>query len=485
VTKHKTPLVVDLDGTLTPTDTLAESTLRLLKKSPINILVLLLKLLNGRVALKEFVAKKSSFSAERLPINKPFLNYLKKEKESGRRIILATASHKIIADKVSTHLGIFDSIIATDGIKNMKGSNKLEAIRESVGDRFTYAGDSPSDIAIWKFSTAAILVNTSPSTGTSVRKIIPVEANFPRKPTNLKTWLKTLRIHQWVKNLLIFVPILTAFSFFDYGKLANAVVAFFAFSFAASATYIINDLWDLDSDRTHSRKRLRPIASSEIPIKKALLASGISLLVGFILALSVSKDFFSMLLLYLFCTSCYSWTLKQYVLIDVIVLSLLYTLRILSGSVAIEVMISTWLFAFSVFIFLSLALVKRCSELVSLEKSKIEAASGRDYRTSDLIILWPLGVGAALSSVVVFGLFISAPDTTQRYSSPVILWFVAISLIYWLSRLWIKTARGEMNDDPVVYALKDKGSRVVCFIMVVTVFVAYFIDYREFSALHL
>jgi 4-hydroxybenzoate polyprenyltransferase len=476
VIKHKPPLVIDLDGTLTPTDTLVESVLRLLKQSPVNLFVLFFWWLKGRVAFKEFVAANSNFSAESLPLNEPLLAYLRKEKATGRRLILATASHKTIADKVSRHLGIFDDVIATDGGLNLKGINKFKAIRQVVGENFVYAGDSSTDIPIWTSAKAAILVNTSNSTTQLVHAATPIEADFPRNSRQLRTWAKALRIHQWVKNLLIFVPLLTAFSFLDPEKLVATLVAFFAFSFVASATYLVNDLWDLDADRTHLRKSFRPIANSVISIRDALLASCIFLVVGLGLALVVSQQFFLMLLLYLFVTSCYSWALKQYVLIDVIALSLLYTLRILAGSVAIKEMTSTWLLAFSVFVFLSLALVKRCSELVSLEKSGEEATSGRDYRTSDLIVLWPLGVGSALCAVVVFGLFISAPDTIARYGSPFMLWFVALGLIYWLSRLWIKTARGEMHDDPVVYALKDKGSRAVFFVIVLTVLGAHFIE---------
>lgn len=304
----------------------------------------------------------------------------------------------------------------------------------------------------------------------------PIEAEFPRNPVTLHTWAKALRIHQWLKNLLIFVPVLTAFSFLDAGKLVNSAVAFLAFSLAASATYVVNDLWDLDSDRNHPRKRRRPLASAEVSIVSALVVSAFCLVAGFALAWMISTQFLLMLLFYLVVTSSYSWVLKQYVLIDVIVLSLLYTLRIIAGSVAIGVTTSTWLLAFSVFLFLSLALVKRCSELVSLEKSGAIATSGRDYRVSDLTVLWPLGVGAAISAVVVFGLFISAPETAARYATPLALWLVALGLVYWLSRLWIKTARGEMHDDPLVYAVEDRGSRMVILAIIAAFLAAQFIE---------
>ena len=270
---------------------------------------------------------------------------------------------------------------------------------------------------------------------------------------------------------------LTAFSFLEVEKLLVSTAAIFSFSLAASATYIVNDLWDLDSDRAHARKRLRPLASGEVTIISSLIVSASFLTAGLAIAWMVSVRFLSMVILYLIITSSYSWVLKQYVLIDVIVLSLLYTLRILAGSVAIGVTTSTWLLAFSVFLFLSLALVKQCSELVSLEKAGKADTSGRDYRVGDLVVLWPLGIGAAISAVVVFGLFISSPETTVRYASPPTLWLVALGLIYWLSRLWIKTARGEMHDDPVVYAVRDRGSRIVVLFMAATMIAAHYIEW--------
>lgn len=469
------PLVVDLDGTLTPTDTLVESVIYLVKQSPWNLLRLLLLLPQGKVAFKRFVAVNSTFSPEIVPYRESFLAYLRSEREKGRRLILATASHKAIADRVSAHLGIFDEVIATDS-SNLKGENKLEAIQKIVGEEFVYAGDSTADLPIWESAKAAVLVGASDSTSKLVRQRRPIEAEFPAKPVKPATWAKALRIHQWLKNLLILVPVLTAFSFLEVAKLVDVAVAFLAFSLAASATYVVNDLWDLDSDRIHPRKRHRPLASADVSIVSALVVSAFLLVVGFLLAGMISTQFLLMLALYLVVTSSYSWVLKKYVLIDVIVLSLLYTLRIIAGAVAIDVTVSTWLLAFSVFLFLSLALVKRCSELVTLEKSGGTGTSGRDYRVTDLTVLWPLGISAAMSAVVIFGLFISSPETAARYATPSALWLVALGLVYWLSRLWIKTARGEMHDDPVVYAIKDKGSRFVVIFMAATMISAHFLE---------
>jgi 4-hydroxybenzoate polyprenyltransferase len=262
--------------------------------------------------------------------------------------------------------------------------------------------------------------------------------------------------------------------------LASTVIAFLAFSFAASATYIVNDLWDLDNDRAHSRKRLRPFALARLPILHGLAVAALLLVVAMVLATAVSRGFVLMLISYLILTSAYSWALKGVVLIDVLMLSLLYTLRILAGAVAIGAPTSAWLLAFSVFIFLSLALVKRCAELVSLDQDGLRATRGRDYQVNDLVVLWPLGVGAALSAVVVFGLFISTPETQARYGTPQLLWLVAIGLVYWLARLWIKTSRGEMHDDPVIYAVRDRGSRITIAAMIATTLAAHSLSLGQF-----
>ena len=470
------PLVVDLDGTLTPTDTLIESVIRFLKQSPLNFFKVIFWLFLGRAGFKQHIATRVSIAADLLPYNQGLLDYLQSEKRQGRSIILATAAHRLIADKVAAHLGIFDSVLASDANHNLKGRNKLAAIRQTLGDNFVYAGDCQADVPIWQAAQAAVLVGVSPGLSQAVQRVVPVEQTFAVEKAGVSTWLKALRVHQWLKNLLLFVPLLTAFSFADLGRLFTMVLAFMAFSLAASATYIVNDLWDLDNDRAHPRKRLRPFASCQISIGHGVLIAFIALVSALTLAWTVNTGFFMMLVVYVVLTSAYSWVLKEYVLVDVLMLALLYTLRILAGSVAVGIATSSWLLAFSVFMFFSLALVKRCSELVSLEHAGAKAIRGRDYRVTDLVVLWPLGVGAALSAVVVFGLFINAPETQVRYASPQLLWLVAIGLIYWLARLWIKTSRGEMHDDPVIYAIKDRGSRVTVLAMVGTMLVAHFIS---------
>ncbi|MDB5951923.1 MAG: 4-hydroxybenzoate polyprenyltransferase [Massilia sp.] len=469
------PLVVDLDGTLTPTDTLVESLVQLIKRKPPTLLKLPFWLMRGRAAFKHAVASQTAFSADSLPIRPDLLAFLRAERASGRRIILATAAHSNIAEAVATRLAVFDEVLASDAGRNLKGAAKLEAIQQTVGNDFVYAGDSRADLPIWQKADAAILVGASRRLADTVRNSTRVEREFPRAPVGLALWLRALRVHQWTKNLLLLVPMLTGFAFFESAKLAAMAMAFLAFSLAASATYVVNDLWDLDSDRVHPRKRNRPFASAMITIPAGVVVAAMAMIAALLLAAAVSTSFLLILLLYIVLTSAYSWALKQYVLIDVLMLSMLYTLRILAGAIAVQVAPSSWLLAFSVFMFFSLALVKRCSELVSLEQSGRLAASGRDYRVSDLVVLWPLGVAASLSAIVVFGLFISAPATQARYASGQLLWLVAVGLIYWSARLWIKTARGEMHDDPIVFALRDFGSCVVIGAMMCVTVAAHFL----------
>lgn len=469
------PLVVDLDGTLTPTDTLIESLVELVKANPLCVLSFPRLLFYGKSALKDHVASRVEFSATQLPYRETFLDYLRQQQLNGRRIILATAAHKSIADKVALHLGLFDTVIATDTDQNLKGRTKLRVIKETVGDKFVYAGDCKADLPIWEAAEAAILVGASPKISSAVRSTIPIEQEFLAEPVVLKDWLKALRVYQWIKNLLIFVPLLTSFGFADPIKALDVCLAFLAFSFAASATYLVNDLWDINNDRAHPRKRHRAFASAKISIPSGLLVATALLGAALAIAGTLSAGFFISLIAYIVITSAYSWVLKTYVLIDVLTLSLLYTLRILAGSLAIGISTSSWLLAFSVFIFFSLAIVKRCAELVSAVEAGKTATYGRDYRVGDLTVLWPLGVGASLCSVVVFGLYINAGETQARYASPQLLWLVGVGLIYWVARLWTKTSRGEMHDDPIVFAVRDFGSRVTVLCMVAVTIVAYFI----------
>jgi 4-hydroxybenzoate polyprenyltransferase/phosphoserine phosphatase len=472
------PIVVDLDGTLTPSDTLLESMLLAVKQQPSVLFMLPLWLRQGRAVFKASIAERVSnlTVGDTWPYRNDLLEYLRYEKSCGRRIVLATAAHRSIAEPVAVHLDLFESVLASDANCNLKGNTKLAAIRKHVGPDFIYAGDSDADLPIWQASRGAILVDVSPRVARELGKDrVPIVREFKRRPPGLSDWRAALRLHQWLKNTLIYVPLITAFAFTDLGLVAVVIAASLSFSLAASATYIGNDLWDLHTDRRHPRKRLRPFASGRISIPAGLAVATLLLLAALALASVLPRAFLALLILYVGLTSTYSWMLKAYVLIDVLLLALLYTLRIVAGGAASGIAVSLWLLGFSVFMFLSLALIKRCAELVSMGQAGIESVKGRDYRVADLVVLWPMGVGSGLCAVVVFALFASAPDVATRYGTPGLLWLVAVGLIYWLARLWIKTARGEMDDDPVVYAIRDFGSRVTIIAMLASVLAARFV----------
>ena len=467
------PIVVDLDGTLVATDTLAESVLQLVKTSPARIAALPLWLASGKAGFKQALAKHSQISVATLPYNRELLDFLREEKANGRRIILATAAHKSIARRVAEHLEVFDDVIATSGGDNLKGERKLAAIEALVGNQFVYIGDHAADLPIWQRAQQAMLVAPRSGAGARLRREVTFAREFYGEGRVLPAWLHALRVHQWVKNLLIFVPLLTSFGFLDPGHVFTTACGFLIFSVAASANYILNDLFDLDSDRAHPRKRNRAFASGRIGVLHGAAVALCLLALALTAAPILSLKFALVLVAYLFITVTYSLALKRYVLIDVLTLGLLYTLRIIAGAAVIGVVMSPWLLAFSVFLFISLALVKRCSELVSLERAGRTSASGRDYQVSDLAVLWPLGIGTTLAAVVVFGLFINAPDTQVRYLTPNLLWLVAFGLTYWLGRLWIKTLRGEMHDDPILFAARDGGSRVAIGGMVLVTLAAH------------
>lgn len=468
------PLIVDLDGTITYSDTLAESIVLLARKSPWTLLRLPFWLLRGRAAAKEEIAARVDLTGHPLPYREDVVHYLQAQKASGRRLVLATAAHHTIATVVARDTDLFETVLATRDGSNLKSHEKLRAIQQ-LGPAFVYAGDSAADLPIWRSAAGAVLVGVSAGVKNALPKDLPVEASFDDTRPALATWFKALRIHQWLKNLLIFVPLLTGFAFLDATRIFSSALAFLAFSLAASATYVLNDFWDLANDRHHPRKRFRPFASGELSIAQGMVAALLLMAGALLTAWCVSGAFLGVLLVYVAATTSYSLVLKRFVLIDVIALSLLYTLRIIAGAVAIAAVLSPWLLAFSVFVFLSLALLKRCAELVSLLAEGRQATTGRDYRMSDLQTLWPLGISSALCAAVVFGLFISAPATQARYATPELLWLVTIGLLYWLSRLWIKTSRGEMHDDPIVFTLRDRGSQITLLAMVLVTLLAHYL----------
>ncbi|MEI6066522.1 MAG: UbiA family prenyltransferase [Methylococcaceae bacterium] len=456
------PLFVDLDGTLIKTDLLIESAFFLLKKQPWMLLVMLYWLAFGRARLKQEIALRAVVDFGALPLQKEFVGFLKNEAMQGRTLYLATASDRNLAEPVAKRLGIFKQVLASDGHNNLKGLRKLDAILNCCNDSaFDYAGNARADIAIWAKARRAIIVNPDIGVMTAVRKRrYGVEKVFDDRPSRTKTWLYAVRPHQWAKNVLLGVPVLTAHAF-NSSAIAQTALAFLAFSLVASATYVLNDLLDLISDRHHPRKCKRPFASGNIDLASGLLGMLALFGAGFGLAAQLSDYFLFTLLAYLVLTISYSFYFKQIMLIDVLLLASLYTLRIVAGAYVIEVPMSSWLPGFSMFIFLSMALVKRCTELITLQHLATKNRKGRGYQASDYPILSAMGVASGYLSILVLALFIGSPASIGKYSYPDLLWLLCPLMAYWVSRLWLKTARGEMYDDPLVFSLKDQASWIV------------------------
>ena len=464
------PLYVDLDGTLTPTDTLYESALLLVRRHPLNLLRLLAWLPLGKAAFKRRLADAVRPDPATLPYHEPFVRHLMTEREQGRSLVLASAADARIVREVSDHLGLFDDVLGTeaDG-PNLSRANKREAIaahaRAHGHERWAYAGNSRDDLAVWAGASEAVAVNAPPSVVASLQREHPQAQVFEQTPPSLKTVLRAIRLKQWSKNALLFVPLLAAHSL-DPAAWGAVLLAFVAFGLCASATYLVNDLLDLPNDRAHRIKRHRPLASGAIGIPTAVGLGLVMLGLAFVLALAVSTGFAWMLLAYTVTTLAYSLVLKRLALIDVLVLSGLYTLRIGAGAVASGVDLSNWLLAISIFLFLSLALVKRCAELEELEDDRSKLAPGRGYRPRDLDSLRAMGMSSGFLAVLVLALYIDSQNSRQLYAHPDWLWAAAPVLLLWVMRIWLKTGRRELHgEDPLQFALKDPFSWFTLLVM--------------------
>ncbi len=467
------PLFVDLDGTLIKTDLLVESALRLFKKSPLSLFSMLVWLIRGgKAGLKAEIALRVELDATLLPLQAELVDFLRNEAASGRALYLATASDRVLAEPVARRLGIFIDVLASNAGNNLKGQRKLESILSTTdGGPFDYAGNDRADMPVWAVARRAILVNPATGVVAAARARFDVQHVFEDQSKTPHTWLRAIRLHQWLKNLLLFVPLLTAHAFTGMALLTVAL-GFTAFGCVASGTYLLNDLLDLDSDRRHPRKSQRPLAAGDIGPVQGLLAMLFLLVLGLTIAATLSVPFLCSIVAYLVLTLSYSLYFKTYVLLDVLLLAGLYTIRIIAGALAIEVTVSSWLLAFSIFVFLNLALVKRCSELKAMESQSRATASGRDYRISDLGMLSSMGIAAGYISVLVLALYVDNPDVRNSYSNPLLLWLLCPSMMYWVSRLWIKTSRGEMNDDPLLYSLRDRASWIIFVAMGLTTLLA-------------
>lgn len=452
------PIVyVDLDGTLSPSDVLLECCLQLLKKNLLYGFPMLIWALRGAWYFKLQVAKRIDPNLDFLPIDSQVLERLNQLKSAGHELVLASASIHRDVSKVAKRLGLFDRVIASES-QNLKGRRKLEAIdQDREGRPFIYFGDSKADLPIWGKANVAFGVNTRWSVRQKAR-LAGVSLNRIDSPQPVfKPWLKAMRLQQWAKNALLFLPLIAAHAA-ETALWLNMVWGFLAFGLVASATYIWNDLMDLHADRQHPRKRHRPMASGALSIPKAFLFMKVLGLAGFGVALwKVGLAFTLTLAIYTAVTLLYTFVFKRTAFVDVLLLAMLYTLRVIAGGVGVNIELSSWLLAISLFVFLSLALVKRCAELEFLQ---LEGAQpqGRGYRMSDLSYLVSMGISSGFVGVLVLALYVDSQNGSMLYQTPEYLWGICPLFLYWLMRIWIMTSRKEMIDDPVHFAINDRVS---------------------------
>lgn len=465
----KNKLVVDLDGTLIKTDILIEVLLAFIKQNPFKMIYIFSWIIKGKAYLKDKLSQYIDIDVSILPYNKEVLALIKERKKEGYSIVLATASHNKYAHKIAEHLSCFDEVIASDSSTNLSGRTKANKLVELYGSgQFDYVGNSKDDLSVWSVARKSIIVNPDKGVLAKSTQINNIESILDTRPNFIKTLLKALRIHQYAKNALIFVPLAASHQLFVISNITTVSLAFLVFCLCASTVYLINDLVDLEDDRHHKTKRNRPFASGALDVRTGLVLCPLILVITILItSLLLPFPFFMVLITYYILTLLYSFKLKRIVMIDVITLAILYTLRIIAGNAALGLSLSFWLLAFSVFIFLSLALVKRYAELKEVKLAGKKNARGRGYQREDLEMLSSLGAASGYISVLVLALYINEPSTASMYTNPKLIWIACPIILYWISRVWMLTHRGDMHEDPVVFALKDKVSLISITLIVI------------------
>jgi len=468
-------LCVDMDGTLLEGDSLWESLLALLGTHPWYFFLLPIWLLRGRAALKHAIAERAGMNVRTLLLREDFVDFLRQEKEKGRKLILATAADRGIAEAVAERVAMFDAVLASDGKTNLSGENKRKAIQEFLGEQdFDYAGDSSSDIPIWVAARAAILVGPTPKLLETVQRTVPVGTVFPRRQFRWASLRRALRPKHWVKNLLVFVPPLLGHKLREVHVLTEALLAFVTFSLCASGGYVLNDLFDLEADRLHPTKRSRPWASGQIPLWLGMMMAPLLVAAGWGIAASLSRLFFAEAVIYVAATVLYSAYIKRVPIVDVLVLTGLYLVRILGGGAATGIVVSPWLLAFSMFLLLSLAFAKRYMELVgqSSQNGQPNVVSKRNYIPADGDLVRQFGIASGYISVLVLALYVNDSDVTILYRQPQWIWLACPLLLFWISRVWFLSSRGVLHEDPVVFAVRDGVSYLLGLIILLILYLA-------------
>jgi len=434
---------------------LHESTIALLKAAPLRALAIPAWLLRGKAHLKTKVASYVATDARFLPYNQEVVSLLRHARAEGRETVLVTACPRSHAEAIAEHLQLFDRVEATDAT-NLSGAAKARRLIELYGKRgFDYVGNAREDLPVWQVAEEAIVINASAGVRAAAERSARVKTIFGPPARGGRDYLRELRLHQWLKNLLALVPVMAAHRVTEPAVLGASLLAFLAFSFCASAVYVLNDLFDLPADRRHTRKRHRPLASGAIPVLHGAFMIPLLLALSAGIALSLPPLFGAVLLGYMVATTLYSFWLKNVVVVDVLLLAALYTSRVIAGAAATSISPSFWLLALSMFLFLSLAVMKRYSEMLLAQRENRIQAAGRGYLVTDLPVLLALGTASGYLAVLVLALYVNSVEVTQHYQSRDLLWLTFPLLLYWISRVWMKAHRGLMHDDPLVFAATD------------------------------
>ena len=455
----KNILVVDLDRSLIRSDMLYETFWSAFSINWRIFLRAFFLIFTSRLKLKDYLYRQSDVDVATLPYNKKVMAIIRARQAMGHKIVMATATHHQLAKKIASHLGLFDDVHGSDQT-NLRGQHKADAILNAYPEAsIEYIGDHTTDLQLWRKSDRAISVDAGPRLRRQIEDIGIAFEHLDTAPKTGLALIKSLRLYQWSKNALVFVPMIASHEF-TLEVFLLSIMAFVSFGMIASCMYIFNDLCDLKSDRVHDRKKNRPFASGMARIDQGLfLGLGMSLS-GLVLASFVSIQFFYCMLVYLSVALSCSVYLKRILIVDLLALACLYAIRIIGGGLAAEIMISFWLLVFSVFFFFSLATIKRMAELISLTQKSQQRVVGRDLHTSDIPVITHLATSSGFVSVLVFTLYLNSPEVKLLYSSPTFLGGICLVLAYWISRLAIVTQRGQMHDDPLIFALKDRISYI-------------------------
>jgi len=454
------PLVLDVDDALIRTDLLHETAVAYVKANPLRAFDLVFWLMRGKAALKRELSLRVALAVDDLPLNDGLVEFAREAHAAGRQVGLATAADQLLALRLARRFDFVDFVIASDGSLNLKGNAKAKALAEKFPDGFAYAGDSKSDLPVWGRAESIILAGASSQVAAKARRLgKPVEAEFERPGLGLRGWLKALRVHQWAKNALVFVPLILSGMATQPIADVRALTAFIAMSLMASGTYLLNDLFDLADDRRHWTKRERPLASGKLRIKHGIPAAA-GLIVGSLaLAATLGLQSFAVIAAYMATTLGYSFYIKRQPIVDAFALGALFTMRLGLGIVAVNAAPSAWLLVFSMFLFTSLSFAKRQTEIQKSIAKGLSAVGGRGYLAGDAGLILAMGVATGMTAVTIMVLYImNDAFSAAFYREPLFLWVFPAVLFMWISRIWMLCHRQQLNDDPVAFAIRDRLS---------------------------